>query len=544
MKTIIIPTLVAGILCLSSCDDFLSEYSQDQIVAKEVKDLDEVLLGSGYLQSSIVSSGPSGTRMAGFFNILDDDVNTGKDSDESSTYVAKAWTQSLQTIYGYFGWQQDVGANWDGTVINDDATTWNTLYEHINVVNVILDQIQDLPHDNEKELADFYRVQAEAHFLRGQFYFTLANLYGNMYEKSTADSTLCVPIKLTPNVEFEFHRATVREVYDQIILDLNTAEDYFKKSTKLKDLTYRLHRASIEAVNLLQSRVYLYMQEWDLAAQKAEAVINTTNFYLSSLSALSSSSIFLTDESPEVIFSQGSNNLSPTAIFTARSGDFCVSKELYDLYDDNDRRKSCFFTSYRTDSISSVENDSIALGYKYERSNSLRAHISDAFTLRLSEAYLNRAEALAISGDEGTANSILNNFRLDRIDGYTAQTYSREELVSQIRDERRKEFCFEGHRWFDLRRYAVCEKYPYAKNLVHVYNVCGDYVGVMYSRTLVLPAYDQSYTFAIPKSVLDYFVDGSMPSNPRDEREPIVDEEEESEDGSTDESVADSTYVQ
>lgn len=35
-----------------------------------------------------------------------------------------------------------------------------------------------------------------------------------------------------------------------------------------------------------------------------------------------------------------------------------------------------------------------------------------------------------------------------------------EDLVNLIRDERRRELCFEGHRWFDLRRYAVNPKYP------------------------------------------------------------------------------------
>ncbi|MFC3355557.1 RagB/SusD family nutrient uptake outer membrane protein [Sphingobacterium zeae] len=33
-------------------------------------------------------------------------------------------------------------------------------------------------------------------------------------------------------------------------------------------------------------------------------------------------------------------------------------------------------------------------------------------------------------------------------------------LVDFIRQERRRELCFEGHRWFDLRRYAVNSRYP------------------------------------------------------------------------------------
>ena len=42
-------------------------------------------------------------------------------------------------------------------------------------------------------------------------------------------------------------------------------------------------------------------------------------------------------------------------------------------------------------------------------------------------------------------------------------TETGEELVNFIRDERRRELCFEGHRWFDLIRY----KDNYALNFLH-----------------------------------------------------------------------------
>lgn len=49
MRKILLPMLMAGVVSFAGCDDFLSEYSQDQIVAKKVQDLDELLLGDGYL---------------------------------------------------------------------------------------------------------------------------------------------------------------------------------------------------------------------------------------------------------------------------------------------------------------------------------------------------------------------------------------------------------------------------------------------------------------------------------------------------------------
>lgn len=523
-------------LLLCSCSDFLKEYSQDMIVAKVPSDLDEVMLGSAYLNASPISSGPHGNRCGGFFNILDDDVNTGGDrinpeTGKGSNEVSKAWNQCVLGNYGYFGWQQDVGVNYDGSLSNDDAATWDELYAHINVVNTILDEIQDLPHTTERDLADWLRVQGEAHFLRAQFYFTLVNLYGNEYTPTSAASSPGVPLKLKPGVEFEFTRASVAEVYDQITADLTAAEDFLTRSPQNAD--HMLHRASLEAVDLLWSRVALHLQQWTLAAEKAERVIKSENFYLAPISALSPSAPFLTDENPEVIFSQGSNSLTPTELFTGRNGDYCVTRELYEMYDSLDTRRTCFFGIY--DANSGISCDSVYLHRKYERSNSLRSHISDYYTLRLSEAYLNRAEALALAALEGSApasavddaNALLNELRSQRITAYQPEHHTGEELVRSIRDERRRELCFEGHRWFDLRRYAVCRACPFSRDITHSFGVCGDYVGIMYRKVLVLPAGDLNYTFAIPKSVLKYFTDKPFDTNPRNAIEPLENEETE-----------------
>ena len=514
--------LLSGLLLTgTSCDDFLSAYSQDMIVAKTVQDLDEVLLGDVYMKSYQVSSGPSGNRTAGFFNILSDDVNTGGYGSETS----KAWNSSLATNFGYFAWQLRVGSNYNASYFSGDNTTWNDLYYRINVVNVILDEITDLPHESDEDLADYLRVQGEAHFLRAYFYFTLANLYGDAYDPATCASKLCVPLKLTPYVEHDkdketqFHRSTVKEVYEQIVKDLAIAEDYLKQSPQ--KMSHRLHRASIESVDLLFSRVYLYMQEWKLAEEKADIVLQSPNGYLAEISSLTNGKPFLTEDNPEVLFSQGPNMLASSEFFTARPGDYCVTRELYDLFEENDQRIGCFFGRQ-------AGSDSITLAHKYERGD-LTSHISDVFMLRVSEAYLNKAEACAMqSGKESQALETLNALRTKRITGYVRQNYEKEELVSQIRDERRKELCFEGHRWFDLRRYAVSGQYPYSKAIIHVFNACGDN-GVSYTETYRLEKNDKAYTFALPEAVVE-FDKVPMEDNPREIRKPLeTDEDKENE---------------
>lgn len=504
---------------LASCSDFLSAYSQDMIVAKQVSDLDEVLLGECYIKSWQISSGPSGTRVGGFLNILDDDVSMG----DYGTQTSRTWGDCTSNIFGYYAWQMRVGSNYNGSYFQADDATWNDLYHRINVINILLDEITDLPHQTNDDLAAWLRVRGEAHFLRAQFFLILAGLYGDAYDPQTAEQKPCVPLKLTPYVEHDkekdtqFQRASVAEVYRQIEADLAEAEQLLTSSPQRAD--HRLHRASLEAVQLLQSRVSLYRQDWAEAEKKAEAVCKSQNFTLADLGSFDAT--FLTRENPEIIFSQGPNNLTSEEIFTGQAGDFCVSSELRSLYQNGDRRADCFFGQSLGDSIRLVS--------KYERGD-ITCHISDCFTLRMAEAYLNQAEACAMQGKEREANQLLSTLRRMRIVDYQSgdslgADFTGEELIKQVRLERRKELCFEGHRWFDLRRYAVCERYPYQRAITHTYHTCGNH-GVEYSAQYVLLPGDPAYTFALPESVVEFDRE-PMVDNLRQERPAVEPEEQE-----------------
>lgn len=524
---------------LTGCSDFLSEYSQDMIVAKEVQHFNEVLLGEVYLPSQIKEWGVSGTSVGGFFNILDDDVNTGRGRGlVGMNQMSQAWGQTVAPAFGYYAWQLDVGQNFSGTYTADDNVTWNDFYHRINIINVILDEIVDMPHETDDDRALYWRVQGEAHFERALFYFVLANLYGKPYVEEQADTLLSVPLKLTPYVEHDknkptqFERASAREVYAQVVDDLKKAIEYLKISPQPEE--YTSYRASAEAAELLLSRVYLYMQDWPNAAAMADSVIASRNFQLSGLSSLSSGSYFLSEDNPEIIHSQGSNYLATRNAFNGGPGDFCVSQDLYGLYDqENDKRYSVFF---KPNSVT----DSIGLSSKYER-GSIRSHVSDAFTLRVAEAYLNKAEACAmIPGREQEANDALAELRRNRIVGYVHTFLTGRELVDDIRLERRKELCFEGHRWFDLRRYSVCKTYPYKREIVHVLNVCGEKIDYLYTRVYVLKKDDYAYVFRIPKSTLE-FDDVPMPDNYREARDYIEIEEPEEDETTGEEGTGDET---
>lgn len=512
MKKLLYITIIATISLLLGCKDFLEGSSQDLVIVKDATHLNEVLLGSGYLQSKEIRN-ILGGEVAPWLNYMDDDINTvvgptGRINDYTL----------MSAIYGYTTWQYEVGRSYDKNSLNPDDMTWKKLYTNINILNVILNELERIMAEStvesDKTLA--LTIEGEAKFLRAHFYFLLVNLYADAYVPSKAASTLGVPLKLTHYVEYnkdeqvKFERTNVAAVYEQLVKDLTESIACFTESPQTKKL-YRANKASAQ---ILLSRVYLYMQDWENSRKVAEAY-TSENSYIENMSAYGNETVFFTEENQEIVFSQGSlicqNNT------TASAGDFCITKDLYELYDENDYRLNTYFQR-------NVQTDSIVIA-KF-RKNLHISYVSDIFSMRTSEAFLNLAEACAMLGDASAAHSALDKLLVNRIENYVPSMETGNELIDKVRTERRKELVFEGHRWFDLRRYAVNEKHPFKKDILRVYAVYGRDASTTFSHVekYLLPAGDPAYTLQIPASVTEY--DSDMPTNPRFQRKPIETEEE------------------
>ena len=181
---------IIALLLYSSCDNFLEEYSQSQTVAKKVAHFDELLLGDGYLPARNISY--ISTDHAGFLNVMDDDITTVRGGT-----AAHYWSEVMEKMFGYYAWQLEVGRNPAGNVLRNDNQTWLDFYRRINVTNVILKEIDDLKVDSPAEEKDRIRVKGECHFIRASLYFTLVNLYGKAYNKTTSSTDLGVQLNIT-----------------------------------------------------------------------------------------------------------------------------------------------------------------------------------------------------------------------------------------------------------------------------------------------------------------------------------------------------------
>ena len=501
---------VAGLLTwfFTSCGDFLNEYSQNLSYVESPDDLAELLLGSGY-QDPAMTTVP-GAALASFFNntmnkdfmlqlyLLDDDIKEAPAPAYGYT-TGKAW----QLGSGYYRWADDPLQTITTTNITDPM--WEDFYKRIAVLNSIISEIDNLRDKcDAQELQTLEQVSGETYFLRAWYYFMLVNFYGAPYDKSNPNYEWGVPLKLTEEVQdLKYTRSTVGQVYESIVSDLQRGIEHFQK---LESPGVNKRIASEDACWAMLSRVYLYMERYEdcIAAANELEGYNITN-----LATLDITESFATIESGETIFSHGpyalyyvfgddaqletytkpdiqgwiesgmQGDIPTIKVTTAKANgwSYACSDEFTALFEEegvNDYRYNRFFskTRYQMNLVprkwkgktNFAEYDPVSMDTIVFAGSGTPA--ASGGWLRYGEVLLNKAEAQACLNQAEAATTIRTLLER-RYKVLPTIPSGGKELVDFIRLERRKELCYEGHRWFDLRRYSVNQAYPSKKALTH-----------------------------------------------------------------------------
>ena len=483
---------------LGACESFLEEYSQDLAYAEDCNDLNEILIGEGYLkreanEQSLTYSDLNNSHYFPYLHIMDDDA---VENVFGMINIASNKNEPIYQFRNMYIWAIDPFTSLIGDPFSD--ADWSRLYKHISTVNVVLACAEDFT-DDPQELRD--RVRGEAYFLRGAYYFLLVNMYADPYNSATASTDLGVPLKTSEVVEDGFFaRNTVQEVYDQIVEDLSRAVDLLHG----KERQSHFHADEVSACILL-SRVYLYMGEWELAIKQCERAIALgcplRNLNDMNLDARGFMKECMNNNSCETRFTMGTPTIQTLMSTTSPMfANFAVSEDLYNSYvvteEIEDLRQKCFFVvsrfyGYRTCAKSPVQSNTVKSIDAYE-----------TYIIRSVEVYLNKAEAHAMKGEDESARLALQEIfpyryktgKMPQIDHLTG-----ENLVNYIRDERRRELCFEGHRWFDLRRYAVASNYPLVTEIKHeIYDQVGDGQPGVVVGVYKLNPYGQDNAWVLP----------------------------------------------
>ena len=332
---------------------------------------------------------------------------------------------------------------------------WTRAYELINRVNNVLEVIDGGFEEPGVEQEDLDQLAAECQFLRGLAYFDLARLFCQPISQGGGASQLGLPVVLTYSLD-QPARNTLGEVYDQIEADLMNAENSLAEVSPNGGTDAR-GWATKDAAKALLARYYLYVEDWQNAANYASMVINTGDYPMytaEEYTTWDNGGVWGTDGAAEVIFevygAEGNSSHSNWDVISyimspEGYGDIAASRDVYNLYEDGDVRKA-LFRNYEPNFV----NDLWSLKYpgKAPDGNLREDNIP---VLRISEMYLIRAEAIlngaSVSG--ATAHDDLNMIRSNR--GASLLDAGNTTLNS-VYLERRMELCYEGHELFDLAR--------------------------------------------------------------------------------------------
>ncbi len=417
--------MLASACALTSCGDFLNE-------EPALKQSNELTLskysGINNAGAALYSMMQSASWYDGQF-ILQSELRGGNAKNPLSLPGSGRYLNDTQWIY----------------TENSTSAVWSYAYYTISWANNIInnvDNITDAP--SQKDLDN---LKAEALFMRALCHFDLVITYAQPYTYDKA--SLGVPVVLVTKNDTPA-RNTVEEVYDQVVADLLEAEKLMGDNFTRDGALDRAAMASKPAIQALLSRVYLYMGKWQESADYATKVINCGKYSIadadgyaemfSSTVAPSGSEIILEvygSKKNEYWDESGWTHLCYITDMNG-SADICATSDVAELYEEGDVRAT-LFTKHESDYFCT----------KYSGKAGADPRESNVPIIRLSEMYLNRAEAIA-NGASVSGVTVAQD--LMAITSKRGASEPKGTSAADVRLERRKELVFEGHIVYDLAR--------------------------------------------------------------------------------------------
>lgn len=360
---------------------------------------------------------------------------------------------------------------------------WKTLYKMIDPANKTIGAIDP---KTTNPLSQVYLANALG--ARAFDYWVLAQLYQFNYADN--QDKACVPLITDKNSEEIVtngaKRATVKEVYTQIIDDLNTAVELLTAASEEYPnaddaFTAGDHRYINLAVAYgLRARANLTMENWADAAKDAEKAIELENNYGMTSTPMHDGYTLGYDvndwmwgikvSSTDDVVQTGIINW-PSHFCTFYSGgygeyagNFQINEKLYNSIPATDKRKGWWLDENgESKNLTSAQQKFITgQGYApythvkfdgYDNIVGSTVASNNIPLMRIEEMYLIKAEGEAMSGNPSAGKTTLENFvKTFRDPAYTCTASSATDLQNEIWHQRRIEFWGEGLAWFDIMR--------------------------------------------------------------------------------------------
>lgn len=419
-------------------------------------------------------------------------------SDELAAADNFFFSDTRLTDQKAFKWDDDL---YLPTVARSEFVVLN---QQLYIYNKIINEVMT---SNEGGDLQKKAIRAEALGGRAYTYFMLANFYGKPYNSSTSATDLGTPLtKIADVTQTKFTRATVKEMYDQVISDLNEA------IPDLPPIVSNRIRMSKAAGEALLGKVYVFMARFEDALPLLNAAIND----LQNATTL----VGLYDLNKELtaggVFYPIDQSVGPPRSNAYRDKEIVYLKRVTNQYY---FLLSAAILSPETVALFSKQDQRLLFTTPYPLSSSkayplgmVRAYGKGYSNLGINVAdiYLLKAECSARLGDLGSASTALLAFRKTRMPATAAiipQAITNDKilLTKFILDERIREFAMNGDRWFDMRRLSVDLDYKDTIGKTHrVYNENGNVVETYTLRperlTLRIPLYVMAANPEMPQN--------------------------------------------
>lgn len=324
--------------------------------------------------------------------------------------------------------------NYSVTADDEDLKNlWSTVYRIISNADKIIAVGED---STRTDLSP--SLLGEALAIRSLAYFDLVRVFAN--KASFSEEGIPIANDTVPYPE----RSKVSDVYKMIIADLQRAESLLEDAVVSP---YRFNKYSVQALLII---VYMYDNRWTKVIEKAESFLAECPYTL--LTADNYIDSWSEESSTESIFSvamSATDNAGTNSIGHMLSpdgyGGLVPTEDLLSLYSDNDVRTS--FITKRSEKFF----------MKYPGRNG-RLGVDNVPVIRLSEIYYILAECYLLKMDAehsdylDKAREIMSELT-KRVDpSMVIDNLSPDDLYLKVYEEYRKEFAFEGKRFFQLKR--------------------------------------------------------------------------------------------
>lgn len=370
------------------------------------------------------------------------------------------------------------------------SNIWYKRYNAIAVLNECIERFPSIEAKEDYEKATVKYLLAEAYAMRAYHFSQLVERFSPAYTSTNKSvAGLGIPLTLQYDVTAKPNRSSLEDTYNQILSDIERAENLFNEDdvrhqafrvTEDEDFILYGNLGAISftqnALTALKARVLLNKQDYAGAFAEAEKLINDTDdIYVLGKTYDFLKNIWHNDATSETIMQVTAIN--PTELAPSndiylqwqrkekitRTGSdedifapsYVPSQWVIDLYETNDHRRRVYFLE-NANLVANGRFYKSTLINKYPGNPSLSAgqrnYAHKPKIFRIAEAYLIAAESAYHTGDVANAQHYLNQLREAR--GISEVTSTGSDLFEDIKNERIREFAFEGMRLNDLKRWG------------------------------------------------------------------------------------------